>query len=186
MNDSVRDRWSRYIGAMGVDAVVKQSKANVLLSGMNGLGVEIAKNVLLSGVKNFFIHDNQKVQIEDLAGQFFLEESDLGKNRARACFDKLQQLNFYVKSECLTEEFGQEFEKITQKYQLDVVVLSGYSLQESVKINEECRKKNIKFILCDAKGPFSYLFNDFGPQFEVADKNGEEPAEVMIKNITCE
>ena len=61
MNDSVRDRWSRYIGAMGVDAVVKQSKANVLLSGMNGLGVEIAKNVLLSGVKNFFIHDNQKV-----------------------------------------------------------------------------------------------------------------------------
>lgn len=68
MDDSVRDRWSRYIGAMGVDAVAKQSKANVFLSGLNGLGVEIAKNVLLSGVKKFVLHDNHKVTLDDLSG----------------------------------------------------------------------------------------------------------------------
>jgi len=29
------------------------------------------------------------------------------------------------------------------------------------------------------------LFTDFGEEFEVADKNGEDPVEVMIKSISC-
>jgi len=33
-------------------------------------------------------------------------------------------------------------------------------------------------------GPFARLFNDYGETFEVIDKNGEDPVEVMIKNIT--
>lgn len=38
-NEKVKDRWSRYIGAMGVEAVSKQSKADILLLGLGGLGV---------------------------------------------------------------------------------------------------------------------------------------------------
>ena len=36
---------------MGMDAVKKQSNSSVFLSGLGPLGVEIAKNVILSGVK---------------------------------------------------------------------------------------------------------------------------------------
>lgn len=40
MNDEkVKDRWSRYIGAMGIDAVSKQSKASVLMFGLGPVGV---------------------------------------------------------------------------------------------------------------------------------------------------
>jgi sucrose-6-phosphate hydrolase SacC (GH32 family) len=53
--DEVKDRWSRYIGAMGIDAVRKQAVATVLMLGANALGVELAKNVVLSGVKRFVI-----------------------------------------------------------------------------------------------------------------------------------
>ena len=53
----VKDRWSRYIGAMGVDAVRRQTTSSVLISGMGGLGAEIAKNVVLSGVKRLTLHD---------------------------------------------------------------------------------------------------------------------------------
>lgn len=67
-DESVRDRWSRYIGAMGLDAVQKQSNASVFLSGVGALGIEIAKNVILSGVKRFSLHDTSKVQMSDLAG----------------------------------------------------------------------------------------------------------------------
>jgi hypothetical protein len=38
-DEKVKDRWSRYIGAMGVEAVTKQSKANIVLLGLGGLGV---------------------------------------------------------------------------------------------------------------------------------------------------
>ena len=32
-------------------------KANILISGLGGLGIKIAKNVILSGVKSVTLHD---------------------------------------------------------------------------------------------------------------------------------
>ena len=64
----VMDRWSRYIGAMGVEAVVKQANASVFLSGLGPLGVEIAKNVIMSGVKRFTIHDDKNCSYRDIGG----------------------------------------------------------------------------------------------------------------------
>jgi molybdopterin/thiamine biosynthesis adenylyltransferase len=60
-DEAVKDRWSRYIGAMGIDAVKKQASANVFLSGAGGLGIEIAKNIVLAGCKRFTLHDNQPI-----------------------------------------------------------------------------------------------------------------------------
>ena len=43
--------------------------SNVLISGMKGLGIEIAKNVVLGGVKTVTIHDPADVVISDLSSQ---------------------------------------------------------------------------------------------------------------------
>jgi tRNA A37 threonylcarbamoyladenosine dehydratase len=56
-DEKVKNRWSRYIGAMGVEAVAKQSKANILLMGLGGVGVEIAKNIVLSGCRELALCD---------------------------------------------------------------------------------------------------------------------------------
>ena len=55
----VKDRWSRYIGAMGVEAVRRQAGARVFLSGLGALGVEIAKNLTLAGCRELTLHDSQ-------------------------------------------------------------------------------------------------------------------------------
>ena len=55
----MQDRWSRYIGAMGIDAVKKQAESKVLLLGMKPLGLEIAKNLTLSGLKQLSIFDDR-------------------------------------------------------------------------------------------------------------------------------
>ena len=47
----------------------KMGATNVLISGMKGLGVEIAKNVILAGVKSVTIHDPEDVKIEYLSSQ---------------------------------------------------------------------------------------------------------------------
>lgn len=70
--DEVKDRWSRYIGAMGIEAVRKQAQARVLLLGANALGIEVAKNIVLSGVKALTLQDHQNTSMKDLSGQFFL------------------------------------------------------------------------------------------------------------------
>ncbi len=46
---------------MGVEAVAKQAAANIFLSGAVALGVEIAKNLVLSGCKSFTLHDTNEI-----------------------------------------------------------------------------------------------------------------------------
>jgi molybdopterin/thiamine biosynthesis adenylyltransferase len=45
------------------------SASNVLICGLRGLGVEVAKNVILSGVKSVTITDTVKTSIADLTTQ---------------------------------------------------------------------------------------------------------------------
>ena len=70
----VKDRWSRYIGAMGIEAVAKQAESTIFLSGLGGVGVEIAKNIVLAGCKQLILHDTQTPSFHDLSSQFFLTE----------------------------------------------------------------------------------------------------------------
>ena len=55
--------------------------SNVLISGLHGLGLEIAKNVILANVQHVTIHDNKTITNMDLASQFYATIDDLDKNR---------------------------------------------------------------------------------------------------------
>ena len=87
--------------------------SNVFICGMGGLGVEIAKNIVLGGVKSVTIHDDTNVSYRDLSSQvystiflspfsnlfifkFFLTKADIGKNRAECTQTHLAELNVYV------------------------------------------------------------------------------------------
>ena len=68
---------------------------------LGGLGVEIAKNVILAGVKSVVLYefdDNCSVRYDDLSAQFYLSESDVRSKSTRAeiSFTKLRDLNPYV------------------------------------------------------------------------------------------
>lgn len=89
-DEKVKDRWSRYIGAMGVEAVAKQAEANIFVSGAGALGIEISKNLVLSGCKSFTLHDTQMISYRDLSGQFFINSVVKDKTRAEECMPRLQ------------------------------------------------------------------------------------------------
>jgi molybdopterin/thiamine biosynthesis adenylyltransferase len=110
-DEGVKDRWSRYIGAMGIEAVAKQAESSVLLSGLGGLGVEIAKNLVLAGCKELILHDTLTPSWNDIGSQFFLEASDVGSKKTRAllCKSKLQELNSYVKVSILENKDMKKF-----------------------------------------------------------------------------
>ena len=46
--------------------------------GVNALGVEIAKNIVLTGVNMLTIYDKNIVTPRDIEGQFFLSSQDIG------------------------------------------------------------------------------------------------------------
>ena len=66
---------------------------------MNNLGLEIAKNIILSGVNKIVLCDFDNLNIYDLLGNFYATENDIGSNRATIVNEKLAQLNPYVKVE---------------------------------------------------------------------------------------
>jgi molybdopterin/thiamine biosynthesis adenylyltransferase len=65
-------------------------------AGLSGLGVEVAKNLILAGVKSVTLYDPTPVTYYDLSAQFYLTEADVGKPRAAASVQKLADLNQYV------------------------------------------------------------------------------------------
>ena len=58
--------YSRQLYVLGHEAMKKMQSSDVLISGMGGLGVEIAKNVILGGVKSVTLHDTAKVPLLSL------------------------------------------------------------------------------------------------------------------------
>ncbi|GAA5877135.1 hypothetical protein JCM8547_008968, partial [Rhodosporidiobolus lusitaniae] len=57
-------RRGRYV--LGHEAMKRMAASDVLIIGLSGLGVEIAKNVCLAGVKSVTLSDQTPVTIPDL------------------------------------------------------------------------------------------------------------------------
>ncbi|TYJ23882.1 hypothetical protein E1A91_A08G222500v1 [Gossypium mustelinum] len=92
-NDIDEDLHSRQLAVYGRETMRRLFASNILISGMQGLGAEIAKNLILAGVKSVTLHDEGVVEMWDLSSSFVFSENDVGKNRALASLQKLQELN---------------------------------------------------------------------------------------------
>lgn len=74
----------------------RMGASNVLVVGLKGLGVEIAKNIALAGVKSLTLYDPALVQLADLSAQFFLTPDDVGKPRDAVTAPRVAELNAYT------------------------------------------------------------------------------------------
>lgn len=80
-NEIDESLYSRQLYVLGHEAMKRMGASHVLIVGLKGLGVEIAKNIALAGVKSLTLFDPAPVAIADLSSQFFLRPDDVGKRR---------------------------------------------------------------------------------------------------------
>lgn len=181
MQDIDEDLHSRQLAVYGRETMRKLFGANVLISGMQGLGAEIAKNLILAGVKSVTLHDEGSVELWDLSGNFLFSENDVGKNRAQASVQKLQELNNAVLVSTLPTKLTKE-----QLSNYQAVVFTDIDLETAIEFNDYCHNHQppIAFIKTEVRGLFGYTFCDFGPEFTVADVDGEEPHSGIIASIS--
>lgn len=171
--------YSRQLYVLGHEAMRRMGSACVLIAGMRGLGVEIAKNVILSGVKSVTVQDEGVTQWTDLSSQFFLNESCIGQNRAMCSLQQLRALNPHVQLSAHTRPLDQDL-----LMQFQVVVLTDSSLDDQKRFGDFCHSNNIKFIVADTRGLCGQLFCDFGVDFEVLDQDGETPESALIQKVS--
>ena len=150
--------YSRQIAAYGSNSMKKISELKILIIGINGLGIEICKNIILAGPKKITIFDNKKVKINDLGSNFYLEEKDIGLRRDEISLKKLKELNCNVECEYL--ENGNIIENIRE---YDVLVVTEImKITEINKLNKYCHEQNKGFIYCLVFGLTFFCFVDYG------------------------
>lgn len=171
--------YSRQIYVLGVEAMQKMQNSDILISGLGGVGVEIAKNVILGGVKSVTLHDQDVCSVKDLSSQFYLNKSYIGKNRAESSHKQLAELNSYVTTNVYTGELTENFIN-----SFKVVVLTEKVLREQKRISEICHANKIALIIADTKGLFGQVFCDFGENFIIYDDDGIPPKTAQIISIT--
>lgn len=173
--------YSRQLYVLGHDAMRRMARSDVLISGLGGLGVEIAKNVILGGVKSVTLHDKALCSLADLSSQFYLTADDVGRNRAEVSCRQLAELNNYVPTSAYTGDLTEEF---LSKFR--VVVLTLTPPAEQHRIAEITHRNNIALITADTRGLFSQIFCDFGTDFTVYDPTGANPSSAMVASITSD
>ena len=171
--------YSRQLYAIGFDAMKKMISSNILISGMTGLGVEIAKNVILQGCKKVTLHDTRFVNADDLSTNYYVNHNDIGKNRADAIVQHLAELNSNVFVEICKDSLSANIVK-----RHDIIVLVDHNLQDQIKINNFTHQNKIHFISCATIGLLGQIFCDFGENFVVYDPDGEQSKTSLIEHIS--
>ncbi|EGR27187.1 ubiquitin-activating enzyme e1, putative [Ichthyophthirius multifiliis] len=174
--------FSRQTAVYGVENQCKIRKLNIFLYGVFGVGIEIAKNLILSGVNQLVIYDNKICDKNDQNVNFCIRDNHIkNKNsRADASLETLQQLSLYCQIKVHKEEINNEFLS-----QFNVVVFTDfYDKQKLIEYNNFCRKNNIGFILSANLGLYGFLFVDFGDKHLVQDIDGEQIKQASISSIS--
>eukprot|EP00210_Caulerpa_lentillifera_P007110 g6803.t1 len=175
------DLHSRQLAVYGRESMRKLAAASVLVIGGGALGVEVAKNVILAGVKSLTLQDTSNVLQTDLSAQFYLRENDIGQNKASSCLERLQELNTTVVVKSIETEMSEELLD-----EFSVIVMTQGSFEEAKKINEFCRLHSppIGFIHGRIHGLFAQVFVDLGTAFYVNDVDGVEPFTGIVASVT--
>jgi ubiquitin-activating enzyme E1 len=173
--------YSRQLYVMGHEAQRCMARASVLIVGLNGLGVETAKNVILAGVKTVTLLDNTPASWSDMSAQFYVGEEDLGKPRGPLSAHKLAALNPYVTINVLHGELTREV--LSSSGFTAVVLIDLPSRDKQIEIADHCHSLNIPVMVADTHGVFGTIFCDFGPNFTCYDTTGENNVISMIANV---
>ncbi|TGZ48233.1 hypothetical protein CRM22_010986 [Opisthorchis felineus] len=203
MTEEIDDSlYSRQRCVLGDVAMRKLSRSKVFLCGLDAVGVEIAKNLVLGGIEELTIQDNARCTVADMGVQFFIRQADVdsGRTRAEASLPHLVALNPYVRVSLETNDvtsiaaplasevnlqllkplWNPDEEKTTR---VECLIVTQCSLHAATLLNIFCRKHSIRFIYTNVYGVLGNLFCDFGPQFNVVDPDGEPPKEFFIGHV---
>ena len=87
------NKFSRQNAALGAETTKFLREARIVIVGLRGAGVEMAKNCLLQGVGHLTLYDPKLCVEADRGANFFIGEQDVGQPRDRVCAPRLKELN---------------------------------------------------------------------------------------------
>jgi len=157
LTDDEAALYDRQIRLWGLDAQKRLRGSRVLLIGIGGLAAEVGKNIVLAGIKQLTILDENNVMGIDKYSQFLIPYGATG-NRATLSVERLQNLNPMVAISALTDSNVTKDDMFFAEF--DVVCATDTSRSELIRINKICREREICFFAGDVWSLFGFFFTD--------------------------
>ncbi|MCJ1297004.1 hypothetical protein MMC34_008573, partial [Xylographa carneopallida] len=175
--------YSRQLYVLGVEAQHRLQSSRVLLTGLSGLGCEVAKNVTLAGVQALDLLDEQPCSERDRGSHFAIQQSHVEQrlSRAAASLPFLRELNPYVHVNALS---GLSVLQAVQRGAYSAVLMCDLPLSEQLAVNAECHARSIPFLSASSLGLFGVVFVDVGASFVVSDPSGEPAVRGLLSHIS--
>ena len=175
--------YSRQLVCDGITSFKKLMCSTILIYGMRGLGVEVAKNIILKGPEKVTIFDPEIAAIRDMNSNFYLDEKDINiKRRDQAVLEKLLLLNENVSVDFINKNQIEDIFEIILNYNI-IIITEPIPKNISIKIDRICRENKIYFIYGAVCGLTCFLFNDFGEEHIIKEESDIELNKFKIKNI---
>lgn len=150
--------YDRQIRLWGVQAQEKIRNAKVILIQMKALANEIAKNLVLAGIYSLTILDHELVSESDLGAQFFVSESDIGKNRAEAAAVQIRKLNPRV--QVIVDQSDIKEKRAEYFGDFDIVIATDLHPKTLNIVNTATRLNHKPFYAAGVHGLYGFLFSD--------------------------
>jgi len=193
--DHESERIDRQKAAFGGDTIARLKDLNVLIVGCAGVGVETAKNLILSNVGGVVLWDDVVCEEVHRGSNFYVTSEHVlegGVTLAEASLGELRTLNPYCRVDTLAKTEGDALgdEAVLSKDVLGthrpfaaIVVTKLLPKKVLFRLNETARANGIAFIMAISNGVTSSIFSDFGPQHEITDATGEPTQTLAISNM---
>ncbi|KAI5457204.1 hypothetical protein BGZ63DRAFT_428618 [Mariannaea sp. PMI_226] len=177
------DRQLRLWAAEGQAAL---ENANILLvnSGCGTVGIETLKNLVLPGIGKFTIVDNSTVSDEDLGVNFFLDESSVGKSRAKCCAEFLVELNPDVQGDYFPKQNGPyDLHQLFNGNHIFTMILYTLPLprNEVEVLHAYAHQRQIPILAVHSIGFYSYFKTTLPGTFPVVDTHPDETATTDLR-----
>ncbi|KYQ46491.1 SUMO-activating enzyme subunit 1 [Trachymyrmex zeteki] len=192
LTDHEAELYDRQLRLWGLDSQKRLRAAKILLIGLDGFGAEIAKNIILAGVKSVTFLDHRNMTELDRCSQFFIPKEDIGKNKAEASLPRAQNLNPMVNVNADSDKVDDKPDEYFGQF--DVVCAMHCTITQLKRINRACRNQKVKFFAGDVWGGLGYVFIDLQEHEYVEDvskskkvmipEGGEPVGKEKIETIT--
>ena len=146
-DDKILERFSRQIiiDKVGIEGQQKIMKSSILIVGCGGLGSSAAQYLVMSGIGQITLVDNDEINLSNLNRQTLFLEKDLGKKKAISLAKKLKKINPFTKVNHLHLKLSKKnINKLTNKF--EILLDCSDNFETKYLLNKFCIKRKKKFV----------------------------------------
>lgn len=176
--------YSRQEMTYGAETMRRLVRLRVVVVGLGGVGVEVAKNLVLLGPARVVLCDPRRVRAADAGHSFYFRAAAEGATREEALVRPLAELNPNVRVEPARLLTLAELPRAALLADADLLVVCDLlPWAFMAELGAALRARGCKLVVTLGLGLAGCVFNDFGPAHLVTDKDGEECATALVSAV---